>query len=207
MDEDRAVASFRPLDDGTLTNLDDEEVSFAPDTRVGLAHDTNLDASLVEQWLGHLTDYEVSTLFQQFGKGVFSLPDERRGETMISDFQGHILEAFALRGRAMKLGYQRGTAMDAGWFFEYHKRFPTLALQASIEFTGNPLPETNRRVALTFLRFGRLDENTRYGRSPTPMRLAEVPSVLLSECYNDIRLIAAEGSGFDPEWEKKTELT
>jgi hypothetical protein len=29
-----------------------------------------------------------------------------------------------------------------------------------------------------------------------------VPAVLLSECYNDMRLIAAEGRGFDPQWER-----
>ncbi len=29
---------------------------------------------------------------------------------------------------------------------------------------------------------------------------------VLSECWNDIRQIAAEGSGFDPDWEKKTQV-
>ena len=38
------------------------------------------------------------------------------------------------------------------------------------------------------------------------MRLSEVPSVLLSECWNDLRQIAAEGPGFDPDWEKKTQM-
>jgi len=35
--------------------------------------------------------------------------------------------------------------------------------------------------------------------------LARIPKVLLSECYNDLRLIAADGSGYDPQWEKKSE--
>jgi len=33
----------------------------------------------------------------------------------------------------------------------------------------------------------------------------EVPAVLLSECYNDLRAIAATGTGDDLEWEKKIE--
>jgi hypothetical protein len=37
------------------------------------------------------------------------------------------------------------------------------------------------------------------------MPLADVPKVLLSECYNDMRLIAGEGTGFDSEWAKKSE--
>jgi hypothetical protein len=35
--------------------------------------------------------------------------------------------------------------------------------------------------------------------------LADVPAVLLSECYNDLQAISAQGSGFDPDWESKTE--
>jgi hypothetical protein len=37
------------------------------------------------------------------------------------------------------------------------------------------------------------------------MPLAKVPAVLLSECWHDLRLIASEGSGYDPQWQKKTE--
>ena len=33
--------------------------------------------------------------------------------------------------------------------------------------------------------------------------LGEVPAVLLSECYNDLRTIAAGGTGHDPAWEKR----
>jgi hypothetical protein len=35
--------------------------------------------------------------------------------------------------------------------------------------------------------------------------LEEVPAVLLSECYNDLRAIAATGTDYDPEWEKKVD--
>jgi hypothetical protein len=35
------------------------------------------------------------------------------------------------------------------------------------------------------------------------MPLGEVPDVLLCESWNDVRALAAEGTGFDPEWEKK----
>jgi hypothetical protein len=35
--------------------------------------------------------------------------------------------------------------------------------------------------------------------------LGEVPAVLLSECWNDMRAVAAEGT-FDAEWEKKIQI-
>jgi hypothetical protein len=33
--------------------------------------------------------------------------------------------------------------------------------------------------------------------------LGEVPEILLSECWNDMRSIAEMGTGFDPNWESK----
>lgn len=191
---------FRPLDDGTLTDADDEPLELRADARVKLAHDSCLDAQRIAAWQRHLADYEVKPLFQQLGKGTFRLPAEKARNTQIDDFRGHLLEAFALRGRAGKLGYVRGQAQDAGWFVTYEKRFPTLGITAVITFTGNPLPETNRTVALETLGFQR-----KLGDREVDMALGDVPAVLLSECWQDLRACAAEGTGFDPDWEKKSE--
>src|SRR5262249_8149643 len=148
----------------------------------------------------------VEPLFEQFGRPNFNLEDGRKHEDELSDFKGHVLEAFKLRGRAGKLGYTRGQAQDGGWFYDYHKRFPTLGIAAVIEFTGNGLPEENRVVALTRLRFERVVPEGEPEARAAEMPLGEVPSVLLSECWNDFRQLAAEGSGFDPEWEKKCQM-
>lgn len=197
--------SFRPLDDGTLTDLDDNEVQLAADARVRLAHDSLLDAGQVAAWQQHLADYEIKPLFQQLGKGLYRLPADKAQADEVVDFEGHMLDTFALRGRALKLGYTRGPSEDGGWFYVYEKRFPTLGLQVVIEFTGNPLPEENRSVALRKLTFASTaGGSNRWERSK--IALSKVPAVLLSECYNDLRLIAAEGSGFDPEWQRKSEL-
>lgn len=197
-----ALASFRPLDDGTLTNFDDEPVSLAPEARVRVAHDSLLSPGDVKRWEQHLSDYEIKPLFQQLGKGTWELPADRQDARDITDFKGHLLQSFALRGRAGKLGYQRGQAEDGGWFHVYEKRFPSLGLVAVVEFTGSPLPEENRTVALISLGFSSSDGKNSWDRSQIPLK--RVPKVLLSECYNDMRLMAAEGTGFDPEWEKKS---
>jgi len=194
------VRTFRPLDDGTLTDHDDNAVELADGARVRLAHDSLLGADAVTAWQQHLVDYEIKPLFQQLGKGHYTLPETKAGYDAIQDFEGHLLEAFALRGRALKLGYTRGPAEDGGWFHVYEKRFPTLGLQAVLEFTGNPLPEENRTVALLNLSFASSADHSR-GK----LSLSKVPKVLLSECYNDLRLIAAEGTGYDTDWQKKSE--
>ncbi|WP_161974601.1 DUF4132 domain-containing protein [Piscinibacter terrae] len=199
----RTLRSFRPLDDGTLTDRDDNEVQLGDDARVRVAHDSVLGADEVQAWLQHLADYEIKPLFQQLGKGVYTLPEDKQQADAIKDFEGHLLEAFALRGRALKLGYTRGPAEDGGWFHVYQKRFPTLGLEAVLEFTGNPLPEENRTVALMNMSFGKTGAEDRWQRANLPLK--QIPKVLLSECYNDLRLIAADGPGFDAEWRKKSE--
>jgi hypothetical protein len=197
-----ARAAFRPLADGTLTNEADDAVEVQADARIRLAHDMLLSPEAVQRWQQHLIDYEVTPLFQQLGKGTWELPPGQANAKEVTDFKGHLLEAFALRGRATKLGYQRGSAEDGGWFHVYEKRFATLGLAAILEFTGNSLPEENRTVSLIRLTFSPTNVENPWERSEIP--LGKVPKVLLSECYNDARLMAGEGTGFDPDWEKKS---
>jgi hypothetical protein len=35
--------------------------------------------------------------------------------------------------------------------------------------------------------------------------LGELPPVLLSECWNDMRMAAADGQGFAEDWQKQSE--
>jgi hypothetical protein len=190
---------FRPLDDGSLTDAEDNAVELPDGARVMVAHDSVLSPDEVARWTAHLADYEVTPLFQQLGRGVHAITAELRSQRELTDFTGHLLEAFALRGRAVRLGYTRGSTEDGGWFHTYEKRFPTLGIVAVISFTGNGLPEENRLVALKELSFWR---GTGWRRAE--LTLGDVPAVLASECWQDMRLLAAEGTGFDPEWEDKT---
>jgi hypothetical protein len=197
--EGEELVTFRLLEDGTLTDVDDEPVELDPTWRVSLAHQTTLPAHDTEGWSAHLADYEVSPLFQQFGKEVYELPAELRHESQVAEFTGHVLEAFQLRGRALKLGWSRGPVEDAGWFHRYEKRFATLGLVAHLGFSGNGVPEENRTVALTQLAFVQTHGESREGSS---MMLRDVPPVLLSECRHDLAAIASLGPGYDENWEK-----
>jgi hypothetical protein len=200
--EDGESIVFRPLDDGSLTDVDDNEVTLPAGARIKVAHDSALTPEEVGHWTAHLADYEVTPLYEQLGRGVHAIAPEMRSKHELADFTGYLLEAFALRGRASKLGYTRGQSEDGGWFFTYDKRFPTLGIVATVNFTGNRLPEENRLVALQELTFRR---ETSDGRR-AELTLGDVPAVLVSECWHDMRLLATEGTGFDPEWEKKTEF-
>jgi len=71
-------------------------------------------------------------------------------------------------------------------------------LAAVVEFTGNGLPEQNVPAALISLSFEKAAGPGRYGGT---VKLSDVPPVLLSECWNDYRAMAAKAA-YDANWEK-----
>lgn len=205
-DGDQVTQTFRPLDDGTFTDCEDGEVRLEGEATIRLAHSCHIPATVAGAWARHLADYGVSPLFAQFGQEPYTLPEEKRTETAINDFEGHMVEAFKLRGAATKYGYTRGQAQDGGWFFDYVKMFPGLGLAVRLNFSGNGLPEENRTVALVGVSFAKVAPQQGPAIEPAAsVPLGEVPAVLLTECYNELRTIAATGTGYDPEWQKKVE--
>ncbi|MEK7412074.1 MAG: DUF4132 domain-containing protein [Planctomycetota bacterium] len=191
--------TFRALEDGTLTDVDDVAVVLPEDGWVTVAHPIQIGTDIGARWKQHLADYEVASLLSQFDRAPLLLPEVLSQEQRIVDRNGHLIEAFKLRGRATKLGWTRGQAEDGGWFHVYRKHFTAIGMTAVLEFTGNSLPEENRITALTGLTFERSSPD---GSSESCV-LADVPAPLLSECWNDVYEIAAQGTGFDPDWETK----
>jgi hypothetical protein len=205
---DRLMGLFRPLEDGSLTDEKDEEVTFEACILVRLAHTCNTPAETAAAWRLHFEDYDVTPLFVQFGRDTYTLPEDKQKETEITDFEGHRLTTFQLRGKATKLGYLRGEAEDGGSFTLYRKPFPSLGLQAVLTFTCSCLPEQDVPAALESLYFTALqgDRAAAHSWDHSRLPLGKVPPVLLSECYNDVKQIAAEGSGYDPEWRGQSYL-
>ncbi|MBE7382788.1 MAG: DUF4132 domain-containing protein [Leptolyngbya sp. SIO1E4] len=206
-DGDTLVQTFRPLEDRTFTDAEDEAVTPAAEAVIRLVHSGTVSTDTATAWQTHLADYDVMPLLQQFRPHPYGLPVAQQQNTQLTSFEGHLIEAFQLRGLAAKRGYTRGQTQDAGWFYDYRKAFSSLGIEAVIEFSGNFLPEENRTVALTRLSFRQLPEEAEadYSYSYTELPLGDIPAVLLSETWNDLQAIAAQGSGYDSDWQKKVE--
>ena len=91
----------------------------------------------------------------------------------------------------MIIGCIVALSVGLGFFNEYRKSFQSAGLAAVIEFTGNGLPEQNVAAALLSLKFERAAGPGRYSGVS---KLADVPSVLLSECWNDYHAVAAKAT-------------
>ena len=66
----QAARHFRPLADGTLTDLDDADVVLAEDAHIRIAGPASTSAEDRVAWERHLVDYEIAPLFAQFGPGT-----------------------------------------------------------------------------------------------------------------------------------------
>jgi Domain of unknown function (DUF4132)/HEAT repeats len=192
------VASFRPLEDLSLTDSADNAVDPAAFAGVRLAHRSLFTGEQSEAWKQHLADYKIEPLFNLLDRPVLASVVG----TSIEDRNGHIIEAFKLRSAAQKLGYERAQAEDGGWFTQYIKPFAGIGINAVVEFTGSPLPEENRAVALLETKFVRVRKGQRSGYG-SQVALNEVPPVLLSEVWNDLHQIANAGSGFAADWRNR----
>jgi hypothetical protein len=195
----KIAASFRPLEDLSLTDMKDSSVSLDGLAAVSLAHQAIMTPELAKAWETHLADYEIEPLFTQVGRAVKTLGPDMVETTGIGDREGYIIDNMKLRSAVTKLGYDRGDVGDGGSFSEYVKRFEDAGLRALLGFTWSYVGENEQRpVALTKLTFEKLGRGANKA-----MKLKDVPPVLLSEAWNDLHTVAAAGAGFDANWQKK----
>lgn len=198
-DTGEVVATFRPTAEGDFTDADDEDIDIETLASVRIAHGAGMEPAIGDAWSGHLKDYEIKPLFTQFGRSLLTLDVDIGDATTIEDRKGWLTDTFTFRGAATKLGYERGEAMDGGYFNEYTKGFLSAGVIAVIEFSGNCLPEENVPAAMMSLTF---EEYTAGRRTGKALKLTDVPPVLLSECWNDYRAVVVKAA-FDETWEKK----
>ncbi len=198
-----ALQGFRPTEDGSLINTEDDEVQLSDGAQVRLAHASLVDKASASAWTKHFKDYKTAPLFPQMSRQspTLAFTDEKGlAVSEIKDRQGWVSDSFTLRGAFTKLGYQRAQAEDGGFFYQYTKDFSSVGVRVAIDFSGNTLPEENVAAALKTLSFE--DSKARsWGDNTLP--LASVPPVLLAEAYADYLAIAQACTGFDADWEKK----
>jgi hypothetical protein len=198
-------ATFRALSDRTLTNANDDSVTLAPEDQLMLAHAVTVSKPTVDAWQGHLADYNVEVLFSQFGTPVIKLNESDKSKETWLEFLGYMVSSLTLARILAARGYRRGPMVDGTFFDEYRKLFSGLNIDVVIEFTGTLLEDgaTDSPTALKKLSFVQ-HSGDGISAQEKPIPLGKIPPIILNECLNDLKVAAASGSGFDPDWEKKT---
>ena len=201
---DGAAALFRPLTDGTLLDADDDDVTLADDDVVTIAHGQLISTDETTAWKQHLIDYEVQPLFPQFDRPSF---EAAAAQTTIDDFYGYVLTDNNLRSQMNRLAWQIGPPQDGGVAGEIIKPFGVADITAVLALGENGLSaaryDGDLTISIRSLFFVRSSEAGGWYNPQSARELSELPPVMLSEIYAEVRTIAESGSGFDPRYAKK----
>ncbi len=129
-------ATFRALEDRSLTDAADETYVLPPDAVVGLVHPLELTPELRQQWLAHLADYDVTPPIAQLDRAIVTATDEQRSTKHGTEVADTTLNAMTFKGRAERLGWSRGSVCDAGGIGHYLKTFPGAGVDVFVEIDG-----------------------------------------------------------------------
>ncbi|MFB2880602.1 DUF4132 domain-containing protein [Aerosakkonemataceae cyanobacterium BLCC-F46] len=176
------IQTFRPQENGSLIDAENNVVTVSPTAIVRLAQATLLSHELTQAWQKHLNNFQITPLFDNW-TAIYSLPTVSREVTEIRDFAGRSISRHQLRQRAMQHGYLPKTAeFEHGSTVDYRKQFESMNLEVVIDLEGAGDPPVSAEDFAV-----QLGEVYFWQKCKVP--LAEVPPVLLSIVWSEILAI------------------
>lgn len=157
--------TFRYMEDGTFNTVDEEEFELPENCLIGLVHPIDLDEAMLAAWKEQLSDYEIIQPINQLNRPIYRIMDNEKGKLDMNRFSGQSINALTLMGRATKLGWNKGSAQDAGVFYVYYREditgkiktpdggFALRGTAAELNFSGCYIAVENEEVTLQNVRF------------------------------------------------------
>lgn len=195
-------ATFRALEDGSLTQAGDDPFELLGDGAVGIVHPLELTDALCTAWKTHLADYEIDPPFPQLDRAVVRLEADQANRKMLTDFAGISLNGMTFKGRAERLGWTRGSVCDGGGITSYTKTFPSAGADAFLVLDGMYIGmgvdsevklDNAYFVKAGSVRIGSYTYDDPGGESdPRVFAFQDVPPIVYSEVLGDLRKISGK---------------
>ncbi|MCL2528065.1 MAG: DUF4132 domain-containing protein [Defluviitaleaceae bacterium] len=129
------IASFRYMEDGSFVTADEDDITLPDDANIGLCHPLDLGEEQTNQWKQQLEDYEIKQPIDQLARKVFKAPEDKKITTVL-DFGGAVVYAISLTSKLQKMGWYRGSVVDAGGFFNFYKEDKKQNMGVLLDFSG-----------------------------------------------------------------------
>ena len=113
--------TFRYMDDGSFTDAEGDEYTFPEGAQIGLVHPLELTSEQIAAWQEQLSDFELTQPFDQLGRKVFTPDKEELPLRYVSRLEYAEINSLALVGKMSKLGWYKGQAEDAGFFYYFYR--------------------------------------------------------------------------------------
>jgi hypothetical protein len=204
------VESFRYMNDGSFTTVDEDEYALREDAIIGLVHPLELDEDLLTRWRQQLEDYEITQAFGQIDRSVFRLEPGEEEALGVERFGGKKLLGITLLGRLQKNGWYKGSVQDAGAFYTFYREIGELGAQ--LYFSGMYVsPDLSEEITVGQLIFYRAGSVARgsyvYDDVARDELIApgKVPARLFSELLLDVEFATASAET-DENWLNNQDL-
>jgi hypothetical protein len=199
-DAGKLLATFRALDDLSLTTPSDDEFTLPDTGQIGMLHPLELDEATRQAWQQHIADYNIEPPFPQMDRRVVTVKPQERDTRLISDYANKELNAMTFRSRAEKLGWHRGSVADGGTVTSYRKSFPAAGADILLFLDGLYMgADMYASVTLQhayFVKSGSVKFGSYTYDEPANendervLRLKDVPPIVYSESMGDLQQIA-----------------
>jgi hypothetical protein len=200
----KLAATFRALEDHSLTDSGDEVFTLPPEYMVGIVHPLELSLQDRQGWLKHLADYDVVPPFAQLERSVVTVKPEQHQTKFGTEVAETELNAMTFKGRAERLGWTRGSVCDGGSINYYMKTFPGAGVDVFVETEGMYVGidmytdiELGRNF---FVKHGSVQigsyiyDEPSDPKDPRLLSYAEVPAIAYSEAMGDLLRISAKST-------------
>jgi uncharacterized protein DUF4132/HEAT repeat protein len=201
--------TFRALEDRTFTQASDEPCAFPKAGTIGIVHPLELSEEDRRAWQTHLADYEITPPFPQMERPVVLLTPDRADKKALTDYAGININGMTFKGRADRLGWSRGSVIDAGGISSYAKSFPAAGVDVFLGLDGmyigiDMYSEIKLQDAF-FVKSGSVKTGSYTYDEPANekdnrvLRFGDVPPIVYSEVLGDLQKIAGkkEAAGED----------
>jgi hypothetical protein len=146
-DPRRPDPTFRVAEDGTLADIDDEELELTDDAKVVVVHPATLSDATRRRWGDLLVDYELLQPFPQLERPLPTLSNEDAGSTSFDRWQDPIPSKKVLR--LVRRGWRASSTEQGGVIAAYERELAghraVIALEPGIH-AGDPDMEPEQRI-------------------------------------------------------------
>ncbi|MCM1399389.1 MAG: DUF4132 domain-containing protein [Clostridium sp.] len=130
------LATFRYMEDGSFNTEDEEEYQLPEHGMIGLIHPIEISAESKAKWEEQLSDYEITQSVEQLARPLFAMTEEEKNEQALDRFGGMVLSGISLSSKLQSLGWYKGQAEDAGYYYYFYREDVEAGIKAVLHFSG-----------------------------------------------------------------------
>jgi hypothetical protein len=196
-DGDKMTQTFAVGADGTLKDVDGRAVTLGKQ-KIGLVHPLDLRAEATAAWRGLLASASIVPPFEQLDRPVVQVSPDEAKKALSYEFEEKTVFGATFKSRAERLGWRRGSVVDAGEVSSYRKAFDNKKVEAFVRLNGLGVQSYESEVTLGELFFVKLGsivtgsytyDEPRSEGDERLLRFADVPAIVYSETVADLRQI------------------